>query len=491
MASTFFGLNISTSGLFTANAGLTTTAHNIANENTKGYSRQVANQSATSAIRVYQTYGMVGSGVDVTEIKQVRDSYYDVKYWYNSANMGEQLCKNTYNLQIEDYFNEMDVDGFTTEYENLFNSLKELEGNAEDVTLRTEVLNYAQSLADYFNDIQTKVSNLQQECNTEVGNKVDQINTLTSQIAALTKQISTVELTGKYANDLRDQRAVLVDKLSAIVPLDVKEEKNANNQLEFTIKVSGFTLVDNFDTHDLKVVSRDTKEHDTDIAGLYDIYYNYDEKTGSGTAFDIQAMDLTGELRGILDVRDGDNGASVKYKGIPHYMKRIKDFNKAFADLFNDVHHKGYNLYGDKTDTLDIYVIQADGKLMVNDELIKNPKLMGTSSSPIHEGVADSGIVSEWIKLQNKTVLQNASASEYLQSIVSEVAISTKKSKTMLLNFENIGKSIENQRLSVSGVDGDEETMNLVKYREAYELAAKMIQTMSELYDKLINQTGV
>ena len=74
---------------------------------------------------------------------------------------------------------------------------------------------------------------------------------------------------------------------------------------------------------------------------------------------------------------------------------------------------------------------------------------------------------------------------------MSEIAVSTKKASTMLANYENIETSIKNQRLSVSGVDSDEEAMNLVKYREAYQLAAKMIQTMSELFDKLINQTGV
>lgn len=491
MASTFFGLTISTSGLFTANAGLTTTSHNIANENTKGYSRQEANQEATSAIRVYQSYGMVGSGVTLTDIKQVRDSYYDVKYWNNSANKGEQEVKNTYNRQIEDYFNEMDVDGFTTEYENLFNSLKELEGSPDDVTLRLEVLNYAQSLADYFNDIETKLDSLQQECNTEVSNKVDQINTLCDQIAALTKQITTVELTGTHANDLRDQRALLVDSLSQIVPVTVKEQMNANNQLDYTIKVDGFTLVDNFTTHDLKVISRTERVHDTDAVGLYDIYYNYDERSGTGTKFDVQGMGLTGELRGILDVRDGDNGEGVNYKGVPHYFKRINDFNEAFAELFNNVHHEGYNLYGDKAESIDLYKITPDGKLMVNEELIKDPKLLATSDSVIHDGVGNAGIVERWIKLQDKTVLKNASATQYLQSIVSEIAVSTKKASTMLNNYENIEKSIKNQRLSVSGVDGDEEAMNLVKYREAYQLAAKMIQTMSELFDRLINQTGV
>jgi flagellar hook-associated protein 1 FlgK len=58
-------------------------------------------------------------------------------------------------------------------------------------------------------------------------------------------------------------------------------------------------------------------------------------------------------------------------------------------------------------------------------------------------------------------------------------------------NYTNLKKAVENQRLSLSGVDPDEDDMNLVKYQEAYNLSAKMIQIMSEIYDKLINETGV
>ena len=105
MASTFFGLNIATSGISAAQAGLSTTMHNVANENTKGYSRQQVSQSAANAIRFYTSYGMLGAGVEVSKISQVRDSYYDDKYRYNQAKVGEYTAKDTYALQIEDYFN--------------------------------------------------------------------------------------------------------------------------------------------------------------------------------------------------------------------------------------------------------------------------------------------------------------------------------------------------------------------------------------------------
>ena len=59
------------------------------------------------------------------------------------------------------------------------------------------------------------------------------------------------------------------------------------------------------------------------------------------------------------------------------------------------------------------------------------------------------------------------------------------------LDDTNIGKSIDQQRISISGVDTDDEAVNLLKYQNAYTMASKMIQTLTEVYDRLILQTGV
>ena len=88
MPSTFFGLNISTSGLYAASVNLNVTANNVANVETKGYSRQEATQEAKEALRVYQKYGMIGAGGDVTDISRVRDSFYDSKYVFDFGSDG-------------------------------------------------------------------------------------------------------------------------------------------------------------------------------------------------------------------------------------------------------------------------------------------------------------------------------------------------------------------------------------------------------------------
>lgn len=94
MASTFFGLNIGKTGLYAYQAALDTTAHNITNAETPGYSRQVIEQKAGKALAMHSSYGMAGSGVDISKVSQLRDSYYDLKYWTTipcSVNIQQRL----------------------------------------------------------------------------------------------------------------------------------------------------------------------------------------------------------------------------------------------------------------------------------------------------------------------------------------------------------------------------------------------------------------
>ena len=92
---------------------------------------------------------------------------------------------------------------------------------------------------------------------------------------------------------------------------------------------------------------------------------------------------------------------------------------------------------------------------------------------------------------KNEASFRGASASEFLQCVLSDIALNTQRAKTFHQSFVDIAGSIDTQRLSISGVDEDEEAVNLVKYQNGYNLASKMIQTLTEIYDKLILETGV
>ncbi len=268
---------------------------------------------------------------------------------------------------------------------------------------------------------------MQSELNTEVSNQVDQINVLTEEVAVLTKQINTIELTGQNANDLRDKRNLLLDELSEIIPITVTEDKMANGKTDFQVKSSGYTLVENYDSHALVVVARENKQTETDVPGLYDVYFYYDEISTIGTKFDVQGSVTTGELKALFELRDGNNNeldttnpysVAVDYKGTPHYLNQLNSFIETLAEEFNNLHYTGYDLYGNSTSATDFFQVSGEGVLSVNPDLINDPNLMATSEQEPHQGVEDNSLATKFYELRDEKVFDNMSAVEYLQSIV-------------------------------------------------------------------------
>ena len=193
MASTFFGLSISYKGLQAAQTSITTTAHNLSNINTDGYTKQSVLLQASDALRTYSTYGTIGSGVNVVEIKQTRDSYYDEKYRNNCANYGQYEAKNNYMTQVEDYLNEFLLSGFSKEYGNFFDAVNQLTITPADTSAKNQLINNAKSMTDYFNTLANNLRNVQADANNEVKDTVEHINTLAQNITALNKQINQIE----------------------------------------------------------------------------------------------------------------------------------------------------------------------------------------------------------------------------------------------------------------------------------------------------------
>ena len=166
MASQFFGLNTAYTGLTAANAALNTTANNISNIETKGYSRQQVTQQAADAIRTFTTYGCAGAGVETLAIERIRDDFYDVKYWNNNSSVGEYDTKYYYMKQIEDYFrDDKTIEGFNTIFDKMYAALGQLQSDASDITKRSEFVGFANNLASYFNNLAENMERLQSDVN--------------------------------------------------------------------------------------------------------------------------------------------------------------------------------------------------------------------------------------------------------------------------------------------------------------------------------------
>ena len=230
MPSTFFGLTIAGSALNSFHAATNTVANNISNVNTKGYSRQEALRVASEALRTHQRYGMVGTGVTTTEITQKRDFYYDVKFWENNAKVGMYDAQLYGSLQIEEFLVDDDsAKGFKTIMDEMFNALEDLKKTPESLDARKAFISKSQNFTNFFTSMNVGLVRIQEDCNQEIATQVEKINSIGQKIALLNRQINIIEQQGTNANELRDQRALLVDELSELVPVEVTETKVANS----------------------------------------------------------------------------------------------------------------------------------------------------------------------------------------------------------------------------------------------------------------------
>lgn len=316
MSSTFFGLNIGWSALNAYSASTNTAANNIANANTPGYSKQVTNLMAKGALRNH-CYGTLGSGVDAESITQLRNTYYDVKYWTNNSNTGQYDKKIYYMSQFQNLFNddEESIKGFSSIYSSMFNTLESLKGDSGNTELRNQFINNTEAFLEYFNNMSSNLKGIQSDCNQEVRAMVSKINSTAQKISILNDKINTIEIQGAHANELRDQRASLIDELSAIVPIEIEETqvKNSNypemytGATNFRVTLEGQVLVDGDQYFELACVSREDKVHQNDIDGLYDIVWKE-----TGNDFNASSESMSGQLKAVLDIRDGNNRENLQ-----------------------------------------------------------------------------------------------------------------------------------------------------------------------------------
>lgn len=639
MPSQFFGLNIAYTGLLASNAAMNTTSNNIANVQTEGYSRQQVTQQAANALRVFQTYGCAGAGVETLAIERVRDEFYDGRFWDNNAQLGEYDMKQYYMQQLEIYF---DDDGKSTGFKTIFDQLmitgmQALLKDPNSATAKSQFVGYAGALTEYFNGMAGNLEKVQKDINQEIKLKVDQINSLAGEIASLNKQINTIELAGTKANELRDRRTLLIDELSKIVDVEVKETPiiDANNENRETganrymVKIAGGQmLVDGSDYNGLECVARTSYEkvNQTDIDGLYEVYW------ADGQKFNLYNASMGGDLAGLIQMRDGNNGENftgqvtatgttttadgkthdtvtvkvtkaylqdlnkcnlsdqggildlgnqefyydsweytceydangnatysytftlsdseknprgitndrvgkkaeigtdLSYQGIPYYMNQMNEWIRTFSQKFNDILTSGYSGSGDpgvkmftgnKATSSEQFLLDDAAKrydkqekknskvtVKVNDDsyyrltaknfdildaMEQDPSLMANRKNA-SDGVEQNDLLNDLKNLatdKSKMSFRGCNASEFLQCILSDVALNASRANTFYASFKDISNTIDNQRISISGVDEDEEAVNLVKYQNGYNLASKMIQTLTEIYDRLILETGV
>ena len=638
MPSTFMGLNISYTGLVAANAALNVTSNNISNIETKGYSRQQVNQVAAQAMRAFESYGCIGAGVDTLGAERVRNLYYDEKYWNNNSKLGEFEKKQYYAGVIETYLNDQkgtnEVKGFTTIFSEFQAAMESLSVNTGENNYALAFIGSAGNVCEYFNTLYNNFQAMQSDVNDEIKIKINDLNSIAVEIASLTKQINVVEMGGNsIANELRDKRDLLIDELSLLIDVECHEKKiydisgNPTGGTEYVVKIAGGQLlVDNYRYRQLECVPRQPwqKVNQNDADGLYDIVWtdtemelNLDgtQRLDVSNESGLYANSVRGEIKGLLEVRDGNNeeafngkidfvdtventvrikvtddylkdmskstipltdgrimlggeyfyydsfefqryengecyytfkmsedpnrnplpvsfekqgqaakiGERLQYQGIPYYLEQMNEWVRDYASAFNNIYgvegatdytgtdrtgaifFTGNNevtyeqfkleveLGADNFDsTQDGYFALTAGNFNVLKDIENDPNTLATHTGEV-AGISKYDIIDELKDLStnlDKMKFRGCSAESFLICVMGDSALNAHSANSFMTIYTNIEETILNNRYSISGVDADEEAANMIKYQTAYNLSSKMISVLTEIYDKLILETG-
>ncbi len=521
MNSAFFEFNVATSALFTSKNCLSVVSNNIANSATKGYSRQVAQVRASTPLPGVCGVGMVGTGSEVYGIEQIRDFYLDKKYWEQNATLGEYSEKNTQLEFVETVFSELSSSGITASVEDFLDSISSLTFSSGDTTYRTSVINFASSFVDTMNSYAESLKTQQRDINDEIESVVKRINSIGDQITALNREIFYQEIDGTNANDLRDQRALLVDELSQYVNTEVKEISTEQGD-KYMVLINGQTLVSHFDNMKINCVARDVNAQvdPDDAPGLYDL------KWSLGTNFSTSG--LSGQLKGLLDVRDGnvvnnsDNKDGVQnYKGIPYYIDKLNTFVQTIAKAFNegkhldgtdiegiDGHINGYDAEGNQGNLFFSYKDEAGNVIETADDidyskitasnfsmsqlLLNDSSRLAASSSASTLDESNNEIILQFTTIRNDdSLFKEGNVFDYVNGVSTELAIDRRQANNFDEFYNELTTATDNQRISVSGVSLNEEMTSMIKNYQLFVASSKLMQSISKIYDTLINGLGL
>jgi flagellar hook-associated protein 1 FlgK len=503
MRSTFMGLEVGRRSLMAAQTSLDVTGHNVANANTEGYTRQEALLTATRpyhapALWQYMGAGQLGTGVKVEYIRRLRDGFLDGQIRNENKSQGYWSAMQNSMCKIEVIVNEPSENGLRAVMDQYWQAWQDLVESPESESVRAVVAQRGAAVADTFNHLYRQCVELRSDLNDSVAIKVNEINSIASQIRDLNGQILAVRIAGKQPNDLMDKRDLLIDQLSGLVNISVYEDTARGT---VTVQLGGRSLVSGVESSALAVKA--------DIQGLYSVVW-----ADTGTRAEV----ASGELGGLLDARGGTanpEDAGVAYRDvIPNMIAKLNLLAQTMVEHTNALHRAGYGLATDAAHPggftgLDFFVDPStdpafDGNwaqfMQVNGDLLDDPTLIAAAAAPtwalaggawVQSNFGDGGNALAIARLKQAQLVGTASVDDYWRSLASDVGIQAQETGRMVENQQALLAELESKRQSVSGVSLDEEMTNMIRFQHAYNAAARYITAVDEALDVIVNRMGL
>ncbi len=455
MTQLFGLLSIGAGALLSQQRAISVTGNNIANVNTPGYSRQRLNMETN--LPVDSPVGLVGFGVQTTTVERVYDRFLGVQVNNESANLGRWEAQKGALERVEVVFDESGGYGLNQALSDFWNSWQDLSMNPSGTVERSVVAAKSQALADTIRQKYADLEQSQADIDAAVRSGIEDINRLTAEIADLNRKIASTESGGTVnANDYRDSRDLALKQLSEIIGINSFED--SDGQVVVSVG-SGRTLVESGNNYALTP---------TDPPGHVGIEW-------PGTALPITSEITSGKMAGWLQARD------TKIAG---YMSRLDDLAQTLSTEVNAQHAAGYGLIGSHGD--DLFSGSGAVDMAVNSVILNDYNRIAAASAAgaVPGDARNAAAIAE---LRTALTMSGGTFDDAANELVSQVGHDVQEAKTYQSHQTDMLAYLDNYRESVSGVNLDEEMVNLVKYQAAYNAAAKMITMGDDMLNTLMN----
>ncbi|KZE64237.1 flagellar biosynthesis protein FlgK [Fictibacillus phosphorivorans] len=508
MTSTFHGLETARRGMYTQQIALQTTGNNIANANTPGYSRQRVNFVQTEAyppasMNRPQIPGQMGTGVQAGSIQRVREGFLDTQFRGENNKLGYWGARSEALEKMEDIMNEPSDNGLAKTLDRFWQSLQDLSVNPEDSGARSVVRQRGLAVAETFNYLSNSLSAIQGDLKTQADLTTKEINALLDDINSINKQISEVEPHGYLPNTLYDERDNLVDRLSTLLNVEVSIQPSGGRPDPIAAGL-----------YDIKMKDKDGKEYllvDAKNQSVNPLTIQYDDG-GNGLANGIKVAETPinlsefagGKLKGLLESYGFNDAGTVK--GIyPEMLANLDQMAYQFASEFNNVHSQGWGLgdmgkdpakrneyqFFDFAGTIDASNIGGAAKKL---KLHKDMDELNNIAAATQSFGGDGSNALLLADVKNKKLGfpgSTASLQSFYEGAIGKMAVDAQQAVRLTNNSAVLTESVQQRRLSVSGVSLDEEMTNMIQFQHAYNAAARTITVFDEMLNKIINGLGV
>lgn len=452
--SNFSSLHLALSGLYAQRRGLDVTGQNIANANTDGYSRQrvtMRSEAGPVVPALYSRWNGTGQGVRSSSVQRLRDQFLATRaYQEHSANSAAKSTQATL-ARIELAFAEPSDQGIGSQLSEFLAGWDDLANKPDDVAARAQLLERAKTLAFGFQQADASLASLRTSLIDQMGAVVFDVNAAAENIASLNQSIQVASSSGLSTNDLMDQRDLLISRLSEQVGVTTREGPSGT----VDVFVDGTALVRGSSFEKLRVSVDPTPPNPVSVVWDRDGY----PTTPGG--------EVSSMISSVNDV-------------IARYRTDLTAVAQKVHDDVNALHTTGYALDGVTTGT-DFFIMGPAG-LEVNPAVIADQNLIAASSLAA-PAVLDGSNASAIADLTAPDTL-------YRQLIVG-LGVEAQTANRRVDIQGAITEQIDMANESESGVNLDEEMVNMLSYQRAYEASARMMSAVDEMLSTLISSTGM